>query len=64
MPPLCRLRFCGLYIDEGCDVLASALNSNPHLKTLDMTGNKLGDSRVKLLSAIFKNPCFKLETLW
>uniref|UniRef100_A0A8C2H1C1 Uncharacterized protein n=1 Tax=Cyprinus carpio TaxID=7962 RepID=A0A8C2H1C1_CYPCA len=67
--PLCkleilRLRFCGLYIDEGCDVLASALNSNPHLKTLDMTGNKLGDSRIKLLSAIFKNPCFKLETLW
>uniref|UniRef100_A0A8C1UZ18 Si:dkey-23k10.2 n=1 Tax=Cyprinus carpio TaxID=7962 RepID=A0A8C1UZ18_CYPCA len=66
--PLCkleilRLRFCGLYIDEGCDVLASALNSNPHLKTLDMTGNKLGDSRIKLLSAIFKNPCFKLETL-
>uniref|UniRef100_A0A673IWQ1 Si:dkey-23k10.2 n=1 Tax=Sinocyclocheilus rhinocerous TaxID=307959 RepID=A0A673IWQ1_9TELE len=68
LSPHCKLekltlRFCGLYIDAGCDVLASALNSNPHLKTLDMTGNNLRDSRIKLLSTILKNPCSKLETL-
>ncbi|XP_048015919.1 ribonuclease inhibitor-like [Megalobrama amblycephala] len=58
------LRFCGLFTDESCEVLASALNSSPHLKTLDLTGNKLGNSGMKLFSAILKNPHSKLETLW
>ncbi|XP_051718377.1 ribonuclease inhibitor [Ctenopharyngodon idella] len=59
-----RLRFCGLLTDESCDVLASALNSNPHLKMLDLTGNKLGDSKIELFLAILKNPHSKLESLW
>ncbi|KAL1261059.1 hypothetical protein QQF64_008886 [Cirrhinus molitorella] len=66
--PLCkleclRLGFCGLFTEEGCDVLASALNSNSHLKTLDLTGNKLGNTGTKLFSAILKNPNSNLETL-
>uniref|UniRef100_A0A673FNN2 Uncharacterized protein n=1 Tax=Sinocyclocheilus rhinocerous TaxID=307959 RepID=A0A673FNN2_9TELE len=44
-----ELRYCGL-TDEGCAALASALRSNPsHLRDLDLSGNKLGDS-VMLLS--------------
>ncbi|XP_058273062.1 NLR family CARD domain-containing protein 3-like [Hemibagrus wyckioides] len=51
--------------------LASVLSSETsnlrelHLtvKTLDLTGNKLGDSGVKCLSAVLQNPHCKLETL-
>ncbi|XP_050957948.1 ribonuclease inhibitor-like, partial [Labeo rohita] len=50
--------------DEGCAALISALRSNPsHLRELDLSGNKLGDS-VKLLSDVLQNPHCKLETLW
>ncbi|XP_048059121.1 NACHT, LRR and PYD domains-containing protein 3-like [Megalobrama amblycephala] len=57
-----RLSDCGV-TDEGCTALASALRSNPsHLRELDLTGNKLGDSGVNLLSAVLKDHC-KLEIL-
>ncbi|KAL1263716.1 hypothetical protein QQF64_006455, partial [Cirrhinus molitorella] len=50
--------------DKGCAALASALRSNPsHLRELDLSGNKLGDS-VKLLSDVLQNPHCKLEKLW
>ncbi|XP_077086534.1 NACHT, LRR and PYD domains-containing protein 3-like isoform X2 [Siphateles boraxobius] len=55
---------CGV-TDEGCAALASALRSNPsHLRILDLSGNKLGDSGVKLFSAVLDNPHCKLEKLW
>ncbi len=59
---LYRLSYCGI-TDEGCAALTSALRSNPsHLRELDLSGNKLGDS-VKLLSDVLQNPHCNLETL-
>ncbi|XP_051766060.1 NACHT, LRR and PYD domains-containing protein 3-like isoform X4 [Ctenopharyngodon idella] len=50
--------------DEGCAALASALTSNPsHLRELDLSGNKLGNS-VEQLFDVLKNPHCKLEKLW
>nr|XP_021326496.1 ribonuclease inhibitor-like [Danio rerio] len=58
-----RLSNCGL-TDEGCAALASALRSNPeHLRDLNVSWNKLGDS-VTLLSAVLEDPRCKLEKLW
>uniref|UniRef100_A0A8C1WG49 NACHT LRR and PYD domain-containing protein n=1 Tax=Cyprinus carpio TaxID=7962 RepID=A0A8C1WG49_CYPCA len=55
---------CGI-TDEGCDALTSALRSNPsHLRHLDLSENKLGDSGVKLLSYLKDDPNYKLETLY
>ncbi|XDV19678.1 hypothetical protein PO909_025115 [Leuciscus waleckii] len=55
---------CGV-TDEGCAALASALRSNPsHLRHLDLSKNKLGDSGVKLLRELEDDPRYKLETLW
>ncbi|KAI5085358.1 NACHT, LRR and PYD domains-containing protein 12-like, partial [Silurus meridionalis] len=60
---ICSLRGCGVS-DEGCAALASALRSNPsHLRDLDLSRNKVGDSGVKCLSAVLKNPHCKLEIL-
>ncbi|XP_073676032.1 NACHT, LRR and PYD domains-containing protein 12-like [Garra rufa] len=57
-----RLSYCGI-TDEGCAALASALKSNPsHLRELNLTENKLGDS-VTLLSDVLQNPHCKLEKL-
>ncbi|KAL1251930.1 hypothetical protein QQF64_019726, partial [Cirrhinus molitorella] len=45
-------------------ILTSALKSNPlHLRELNLSGNKLGDSGVKNLSDLLMNPQFKLEKL-
>ncbi|XP_073690621.1 protein NLRC3-like [Garra rufa] len=58
-----QLNYCGI-TDEGCAALASALRSNPsHLRELDLSENKVGDS-VKLLSDVLQNPHCKLEKLW
>ncbi|KAL0167072.1 hypothetical protein M9458_038916, partial [Cirrhinus mrigala] len=57
------LRDCGV-TDEGCALLASALRSNPsHLRELNLSGNKLRDSAVKLLSDIKDDPHYGLQTL-
>ncbi|KTF84049.1 hypothetical protein cypCar_00035303, partial [Cyprinus carpio] len=60
-----RLRFRGCDLtDEGCSVLTSALKSNPsHLRELDLSGNQLGESGVKNLRDLLRNPECKLEIL-
>ncbi|XP_050984948.1 NACHT, LRR and PYD domains-containing protein 3-like [Labeo rohita] len=67
--PLCELEILGLcycsITDEGCAALALALRSNPsHLRQLDLSGNELEQSEVKLLSDLKDDPHFKLETLY
>ncbi|XP_052459081.1 uncharacterized protein LOC128017684 isoform X3 [Carassius gibelio] len=66
--PRCKLETLWLsdceVTEEGCGALASALRSNPsHLRDLDLSVNKLGASRVNLLSDLLKDPRCKLETL-
>ncbi|XP_019210701.1 protein NLRC3 isoform X3 [Oreochromis niloticus] len=59
-----RLTQCRLS-ESHCEVVASALKSNPsHLTELDMGGNRyLQDSAVKLLCAGLESPNCRLETL-
>ncbi|ROL54734.1 Ribonuclease inhibitor [Anabarilius grahami] len=58
-----RLSDCGV-TDEGCAALVSALRSNPsHLKELNLSRNKLGQSGIKLLSDLKNDPHYKLKTL-
>ncbi|KAL2094257.1 hypothetical protein ACEWY4_008976 [Coilia grayii] len=67
--PHCRIKKltleCCSITGEGCAALSSALASNPsHLIELNLCGNKLGDSGVKQISALLRNPDCKLQTLW
>ncbi|CAK6983554.1 uncharacterized protein LOC128366930 [Scomber scombrus] len=61
---MCHYRLIDCELSEThCEVLASALKSNPHLTHLDLSGNKLSDSSVKLLSAGLESPNCRLKTL-
>ncbi|XP_045922924.1 NACHT, LRR and PYD domains-containing protein 12-like [Micropterus dolomieu] len=58
-----RFSDCGLSKTH-CEVVASALRSNPsHLRELQLSNNDLQDSAVKLLSAGLESPQCRLETL-
>uniref|UniRef100_A0A8C1UAB6 NACHT domain-containing protein n=1 Tax=Cyprinus carpio TaxID=7962 RepID=A0A8C1UAB6_CYPCA len=58
-----RLCKCGVTA-EGCAALSSALRSNSsQLRELDLSGNKVGDAGVKLISDALKDRRCKLETL-
>ncbi|XP_051977470.1 uncharacterized protein LOC127639456 [Xyrauchen texanus] len=57
------LRKCDI-TDEGCSSLTSALCSNPsHLRHLNLSGNKLGDSGIGHLCDLLRNSQFQLENL-
>ncbi|XP_036433751.1 NACHT, LRR and PYD domains-containing protein 12-like isoform X2 [Colossoma macropomum] len=59
------LRLSGCMVtNKGCSSLASAMKSNPsHLRELDLTYNHPGESGVKLLSNLLKDPHCALEKL-
>ncbi|XP_060778593.1 NACHT, LRR and PYD domains-containing protein 12-like isoform X3 [Neoarius graeffei] len=59
-----RLSGCSI-TGEGCAALVSALRSNPssHLRELNLDWNNPGESGVKLLSDLLKDPHCTLETL-
>ncbi|XP_053091313.1 NACHT, LRR and PYD domains-containing protein 3-like [Pangasianodon hypophthalmus] len=59
-----RLPWCSI-TGEGCAALVSALKSNTssHLRELNLNNNKPGESGVKLLSDLLKDPHCKLEKL-
>ncbi|KAK3525006.1 hypothetical protein QTP86_012884 [Hemibagrus guttatus] len=59
-----RMIYCSI-TDEGCADLASALrsNSSSHLIELNLYSNNPGESGVKLLSDLLKDPLCKLDTI-
>ncbi|XP_060778652.1 NACHT, LRR and PYD domains-containing protein 9-like [Neoarius graeffei] len=59
-----RLEHCSIS-GQGCAALFLALRSNPssHLRELNLNYNKPGESVVKLLSDLLKDPHYTLETL-
>ncbi|XP_051864845.1 NLR family CARD domain-containing protein 3-like [Pristis pectinata] len=65
--PECNIQRLGLGVnrltDSGAEDLASALSTNRSLTELDLSGNKLGDSGVKLVSATLMEPGCKIQTL-
>ncbi|XP_072893335.1 NACHT, LRR and PYD domains-containing protein 3-like [Hemitrygon akajei] len=65
--PECKIQTLGLegvgLTDSGAEDLVSALSTNPSLTELDLSGNKLGHSGVKLVSAALRNPECKIQKL-
>ncbi|XP_059817951.1 NACHT, LRR and PYD domains-containing protein 3-like isoform X2 [Hypanus sabinus] len=65
--PECKIQRLGLnrvgLTDSGAEDLVSALSTNPSLTVLNLSGNKLGDSGVKLVSAALRNPECKIQRL-
>ncbi|XP_072132926.1 NACHT, LRR and PYD domains-containing protein 3-like [Mobula birostris] len=65
--PECKIQKLGLrkvrLTDSGAKDLVSALSTNPSLTELDLSGNALGDSGVKLVSAALRNPECKIQKL-
>ncbi|XP_032872284.1 NACHT, LRR and PYD domains-containing protein 3-like [Amblyraja radiata] len=57
-----RLDYVGL-TDSGAEDLVSALSTNHTVMELHLSGNKLGDSGVKLVSDALRNPDCKIQTL-
>ncbi len=50
--------------DKGCSAVTSALQSNPsHLRELNLSGNKIKDTGLKILCDILKDSLCKLEKL-
>uniref|UniRef100_A0A7N6FKE8 NACHT LRR and PYD domain-containing protein n=1 Tax=Anabas testudineus TaxID=64144 RepID=A0A7N6FKE8_ANATE len=57
-----RLSYCG-FSEIDCEAVAQTLSSASVLRELDLSGNNLQDSGVKLLSAGLESPNCKLEAL-
>ncbi|XP_042088303.1 NACHT, LRR and PYD domains-containing protein 12 isoform X2 [Ovis aries] len=58
-----RLRKCQLEA-EACQELASVLSASRHLLELDLTGNALEDSGLRLLCQGLRHPVCRLRILW
>ncbi|KAM4592098.1 NACHT, LRR and PYD domains-containing protein 12-like isoform 2-T3 [Odontesthes bonariensis] len=59
-----RLADCDKLSETDCEVVASALKSNPsHLKQLDLSHNELSDRAVEHLAAGLESPNCRLEAL-
>ncbi|XP_032872991.1 NACHT, LRR and PYD domains-containing protein 3-like isoform X2 [Amblyraja radiata] len=65
--PHCKIQRLWLYsvglTDSGAEDLASALITNHTVTELNLSGNKLGDSGVKLVSDVLRNPDCKIQRL-
>ncbi|XP_059816797.1 NACHT, LRR and PYD domains-containing protein 3-like [Hypanus sabinus] len=67
MNPECKIQKLWLFnvglTDSGAEDVTSALSTNPSLTELSLSGNKLGDSGVKLVSAALRNLECKIQKL-
>ncbi|XP_051886247.1 NACHT, LRR and PYD domains-containing protein 3-like isoform X2 [Pristis pectinata] len=65
--PGCKIQILGLWAvgltDSSANDLTSSLSTNRSLMELDLGGNDLGDSGVKLMSEALRNPDCKIQKL-